>query len=414
MVDVCECAANWRVEIVDLLSGVVTHTITPISFEFETVFLSAGRGTITFDARAAELTGGQIVLNLGEISPGQAGIYFARIHGGDATPAVPVNMFGGYIETLQSASDGVITLGFAEIQKYLDYRLIRSDLTFTGINQNNIPQNLVDYASGTNTAGGTVDPIPGPGIQLFGAAALSGVLRDRTYLGIDRKAIGEAIKEYIQIEDGPVYQMGHFRNPTGWRSVMRFSDTVEQFTDIKTIEWSQMTDLSIGLDANELANTIDAFGDPAPDGTPLLFTAPNPASTFLPRFDAAATFSGVSSIVTLNQHANGYQDDHYGTTLNLGLYFSGLEYGQSAGGTSLTLDDFVPGYEVDLDIQSPYWIIEAGSAFPSSYTAHIGRVSVSVGLEGPEQVTVQIVSGDAGPGSPGFISGSGSDCVDCY
>lgn len=414
MVDVCECAANWRVEIVDLLSGEVTHTITPIRFEFETTFLAAGRGSITFDARAAELTGGQIVLNLGEISPSQAGIYFARIRGGDATPEVPVNMFGGYIETLQSGSDGVITLGFSEMQKYLDYRLIRSDLSWVGVNQNIIPSELVEYTRGANLSGGTVDPIPGPGIQLFGEAAPGAVLRDRNYLGVDRKNIGEAIKEYIQIENGPVYRMSHVRNLTGWQSVMRFSDEVEQVGDLKTIEWSQITDLRVGLDGNELANTIDAFGDPAADGTPLIFTASNPASTFLPRFDAAPSFSGVSSVVTLNQHAFGYQNDHYGTTLNLSLDFSGLEYGQSAGGTSLTLDDLVPGYEVDLDIQSPYWIIEAGTGFPSSYTAHVGRVSVTVDEEGPEKVTVQIVSGDAGPGSPGFISGSGSDCVDCY
>jgi hypothetical protein len=414
MVDVCECAANWRIEMVDLLSGEVTHTITPISFEFETAFLEAGRGTITFDARAAERTGGQIIQNLGEISPSQAGIYFARVHGGAATPAEPVNMFGGFIETLQSASDGVITLGFAEMQKYLDYRLIRSDLSWTGVNQNIIPSTLVEYTRGANLSGGTVDPIPGPGIQLFGSAAPGVVLRDRNYIGVERKNIGEAIKEYIQILDGPVYQMSHFRNPTGWRSVMRFSDTVEQFTDIKTVEWSQLTDLSVGLDGNELANVIDAFGDPEEDGTPRIHTAPNPASTFLPRFDAAPTFSGVTNLTTLNQHAFGYQNDHYGTTSDLRLYFSGLEYGQSAGGTSLTLDDFVPGYELALDIRSPYWEIEAGPQFISSYTAHVGRVSVAVGLEGPEQVTVQIVSGDAGPGSPGYISGSGSDCEDCY
>src|SRR3546814_12166239 len=89
-------------------------------------------------------------------------------------------------------------------------------------------------------------------------------------------------------------------------------------------------------------------------------------------------------LVTLNQHAFGYQSDHYGTTSDLRLFFSGLEYGQSAGGSSLNLDDFVPGYELALDIRSPYWEIEAGPQFISSYTAHVGRVSVAVGLEGPE------------------------------
>src|SRR3546814_11966753 len=106
-------------------------------------------------------------------------------------------------------------------------------------------------------------------------------------------------------------QMSHFRTPTGWRSVMRFSDEVEQFTDIKTVEWSQLTDLSVGIDGNELANVIAAFGDPEEAGTPPIFTAPNPAARFLPRFHAAPTFSGVSSLLTLNTHPFVYQNAHH-------------------------------------------------------------------------------------------------------
>lgn len=410
--DVCECAANWRIEMTDLLTGVVQHTITPIQFEFETTFLEAGRGSITFNLRTSEVTNGEVFQNLEEISPGLAGIFFSRIRGGAATPQDPVHMFGGYIETLESGSDGTVTLGFSEMQKYLDFRLIRSDLSWSGVNQNVIPATLVEYTRGENVSGGSVDPIPGPGIPLFGAAALGSVLRDRTYLGVDRKPIGEAIKEYLQIIDGPVYQMSHVRNPDGWRSVMRFSDVVEQ-TEVKTIEWSQLTDLSINLDANGLANTIDAFGEPFADGSPNIQTQPNPASTFQPRWDAAPSFPTVSNPSTLNGHASGYQQDHYGTTVDVRLFFSGLEYGQTTGGPTLTLDDLVPGYEVALDVRSPYWELEAGPQFISSYVAQVGRVSVAVGLEGPEQVTVQIISADAGPGSPGFISGSPNNCEDC-
>src|SRR3546814_13100862 len=142
------------------------------------------------------------------------------------------------------------------------------------------------------------------------------------------------------------------------------TDTLFPYTTL----FRSLTDLSVGIDGNELANVIDAFGDPEEDGTPRIFTAPNPAAGFLPRFDAAPTFSGVSSLVTLNQHAAGYQNDHYGTTSDLRLFFSGLAYGPSAGGTSLTLAHFVPGYELALDIRSPYWEIEAGPQFISSYT----------------------------------------------
>lgn len=411
--DVCECAANWRIEMTDLLTGEVRYVVTPEQFEFETNFLQAGRGSITFNTRTSEATNGSVLINPNDIAPGEAGIYFARIQGGVATPAEPVNMFGGYIETLESGSDGRVTLGFSEMQKYLDYRLIRSDLSWIGVNQNAIAAALVEYTRGANLSGGSIDPIPGPGIQLFGSANLSAINRDRNYLGVDRKVIGEAIKEYIQIINGPVYQMSHFRNSGVWRSVMGFSDEVEQFTAIKTIEWSHLSDLSIGLDANGLANTIDAFGEPFADGTPNIQTQPNPAAGFLARFDAAPTFDGVSVPATLNQHAAGYQEDHYGTTVEVKLFLSGLEYGQTSGGPTLTLDDLSPGFEVALDVRSPYWVLEAGPQFPSSYVTRVGRVSVAAGLEGPEQVTVQIVSDAETPGTPGFISGSPSDCVDC-
>lgn len=414
MADVCECAANWRIELTNLLTGEVRHVVTPTQFEFETSFLEAGRGSLSFNARSPEFTGGQILQNLQDVAPGEAAVYISRIHGGTATPQEPIPMFGGYVETMQTGSDATITLGMAEMQKYLDFRLIRSDLSWTNVNQNVIPASLVDYTRGANLNGGSVDPIPGPGIQLFGSAGLTSLPgRDRNYSGIARKNIGEAIKEYIQIINGPVYQMSHFRNDGVWRSVMRFTDEVEQFTDIKTVEWSQLTDLAFSLDANGLANMIDAFGDPEEDGTPRIYTAPNPAETFLARFDAAPTFSGVTNLTTLNNHAFGYQNDHYSTALNLQLMFSGLEYGQVGGAPTLTLDDLVPGYEVALDIDSGFWKFEAGPQFPSSYKARVGRVSVSVGLEGPEQVSVQVIAEDPGPGSPGFITGGEVDCVDC-
>ena len=413
MADVCECAGNWRIEIANLLTGEVRHVVTPISFEFETVFLDAGRGSLTFNGRTPETTGGQVLTNLGDVAPGEAAIYFSRIRGGLATPDNPIHMFGGYVETMQTLSNGEITLGIAEMQKYLDFRLIRSDLSWSDTNQNSIPADLVDYTRGANLSGGSVDPIPGPGIQLFGSSGLSAITRDRTYLGIDRKVIGEAIKEYIQILNGPVYQMYHYRNPGGWRSVIRFTDEVEQ-GEVKTVEWSQLRDLSFSLDSNGLANTVDAFGEPFADGSPNIQTHANPASTFLPRFDAAATFPTVSSVPTLNNHAFGYQEDHYSLALDLRLMFSGLEYGQTAGGTTLTLDDLIPGNEVALDINSGLWKFEAGPQFESSYQARVGRVSVSVGLEGPEQVTAQIISGeDGGPGSPGFIGAGPVDCEDC-
>jgi hypothetical protein len=167
--------------------------------------------------------------------------------------------------------------------------------------------------------------------------------------------------------------------------------------------------MKVFADGNGLANQIDAFGDPEEDGTPRIATADSPFS-FRPRFDAAPTFNGVSNLITLGQHAVGYQDDYRDPALAVQLYFSGIEYGQAAGAITLTLDDLVPGNVANIDIRSPYWVLEGGPDMPGTHITSIGRVSVAAGPEGPEQVTAQIIT-DTFPGS--VLSTPPDDCVDC-
>src|SRR3546814_9366774 len=77
-----------------------------------------------------------------------------------------------------------------------------------------------------------LDPVAGPGIQLVGNT--SGPLtidRDRTYVGNERKFLGEAIRDFIQILDGPVYRLEHSRNfsvTADWGTIMTFSNVWEQ------------------------------------------------------------------------------------------------------------------------------------------------------------------------------------------
>lgn len=418
MVDVCECAANWRVELTDLLTGAIEHLIVPVSFEFETTFLEAGRGTITFNRRGETDTLEAGYVSANDMFPGATGIFFQRIAGGAATPHEPVNMFGGFIETMQGNSDGTVTLGFAELQKYLDYRLIRSDLVFTADQQTTIASNLVLYARGENIDGGSVDPAPALGIPLIGGAGGSAFTRDRTYLAVDRPVIGDMIKQLIGVEDGPVYEMQHHRETTpivglteNWWTEMGFFDELTQPSPAKFITWHHVTDLTLNVDGNGMANQIDAFGDPEPDGTPRISTADS-ATSFLARFDAAPAFSGVTNLITLGQHASGYQRDHMDPALNLQLNFTGLDYGTAAGDSTLSIDDLVPGRNVNIDIQSPNWTIDGGPDMPGSGThiPSIGRVSVAVGQEGAEQVTVQIIV-DSYPGN--MLSAQPIDCVDC-
>jgi hypothetical protein len=416
MAQVCECAPNWRIELTNLLTGAVTHSIVPVSFDFETAFLEPGRGSITFNRRGNSpgLSAGYVSAN--DAMPGTTGIFFQRIRGGNATPHEPVTMFGGYVETFQGNSDGTVTLGLAELQKYLDSRMVRSDLVFTGESQTAIAANLVLYARGENFDGGSVDPSPALGIPLIGGFGTSAINRDRTYLAVDRPMIGELIKQLVAVEDGPVYELMHHRNggpipglTENWWSEMGFFDTIPQPTPAKFITWDHLTDFTINVDSNGMANQVDAFGDPEADGTPRISTANSPVP-FEPRYDAAPAYQGVSSLVTLNQHAAGYQSDHMFPALNLQLNFSGLDYGQGAGAPTLNIDDLRPGLAMNVDVDSPNWRFDGGPEMTGSHIPRIARVSVSAGQEGVEQVTAQLML-DSFPGN--MLSAQPSDCVDC-
>ncbi len=397
--DFCECAANWRIELVRLTTGEVLKVIIPTQFEFEMVYLEAGRGTISFNRHGVQPFSNRSeagFLQMLQMYPKSVGIYFSRTAGGSATPAVPVPMFGGIIETFEGTSDGTVTLGFNEIQSYLDSRSIRSDLVFTAQDQRAIAQALVEYASGTNVLGGSVDPILGPGIQLIGGQGGAGAFnRNRTYLAVDRKFIGEALREFVAIIDGPVYSMSHSRQTITdvWTSEMLFRDTWFQGSPFPVIAWHHLTDLKFTMDGNGTANLVDAFGEPAADGTPLIQTF-WPGGTFgsMPRYDAAPTFDTVSVASTLFDQAEGYHSDHADLAGNIQLSLSGLDYGTAAGAPTLTIEDLTPGNEVSLDIVSPHWAIKGGYTVPlSTAQPKIGRLSVAVGLEGPEQITVQIM-----------------------
>lgn len=417
MAQVCECAANWRIELTDLLTGAITHVITPVSFEFETALMEPGRGTITFNRWGNQVGFSAGFVSANDMLPGTTGIFFSRIAGGAATPNDPVNMFGGFVETFQGNGDGTVTLGFAEMQKYLDYRLIRSDLVFTAVEQTFIGRDLVMYARGENINGGSVDPAPSLGIPLIGGLGASAFFRDRTYLAADRPVIGDMIRQLVGVEDGPVYEMFHYRTSgipgltDNWYSEIAFFDELTQPSPAKFITWDHLTDFTLNLDSNGLANQIDAFGDPEEDGTPRIATANSPVS-FEPRYDAAPAFQGVTNLITLGQHAAGYQADHMFAGLNLQLNFTGLDYGTSFDSPTLNVDDLLPGRHVNIDVDSPNWRFDGGPDMPDSgsHIPSIGRVSLAVGQEGAEQVTVQIII-DSFPGN--MLSAPPSDCVDC-
>lgn len=401
-VEACECANNWRVHLTLLTTGDIVKVLTPISFEFQMSFERAGQGSVTFNRQGiasgtAGLSGINSFVDMIEMYPRQVGIYFTRTAGGTATPENPETVFGGIVQTFDADSDGTVRLGFTEVQSYLDYRLIRSDLTFPSIDQRIIAANLVQYARGENSplpsGGGSQDPILGPGITLFGAVAggAGTIFRDRTYLASDRKYIGDALREFIEIVDGPTYFMDH--NSPGL-SFMAFADNWNQSTPYPTVTWHHLTDFKPNIDSNMMANLVDAFGRQV-DGEDAFIESTGfvPVLVDAPRYDAAPVFDTVTVASTLQDHALGYLADHRDVAGQFQLIFSGLDYGTSAGESVLSIGDFIPGNYLNLDIRSPHWGFRSVvDQVDSAEQPRVGRLSVAAGPEGPEQVTVQLIA----------------------
>lgn len=416
----CECAANWRVELVELTTGIPLAVVVPVSFEFETDFLQAGRGSITFHRKGIgqnndllnerdPFTGFQYV-PLFNMYPKRMGIYISRLEGGGATSLAPVPMFAGIVDTLDGTSAGFVTLGFTEIQAYLDMRLIRSDLTFTAVDQTEIAAQLVAYAQGTNTLGGSTDPDPAEGIELYGVSVPTlGTNRDRTYLAKDRQFIGDQLSELIGVNGGPVYQMEHIRSGGLWRSNMNFYDEIPQ-TAVKTISAANVQDFKVSLEGKDLANLIDAMGQADIDGIrPIATSGYSALLISMPRYDATPVYDTVSDTAVLLTHAVGYARDHNDAASEFQFMFSGLDYGGPNNVNTLDIGDLVPGNQVHLDVHSQNWRINTVDL--AETVARIGRVSVSVPQKGTEQVSAQVVSNnmDNIASQDGFFY----PCVDC-
>jgi hypothetical protein len=391
-----------------------------VSFEFQSNFLTAGRGSITFHRKGVsrtdilvELGAQEVFVPIFDMYPRRIGIYISRLAGGTATGLDPVPMFAGIVDSMAGAANGLVTLGFFEIQQYLEFRLIRSDLTFTAVDQTEIAAQLVLYARGENTLGGSTDSEPANGIRLFGASNPTlGTNRDRTYEADERPTIGRMIDNLLGVIGGPVYQMSHSRSAAGvWTSTMEFYDEIPQ-TVIETISAANLTDFSFALEGNELGNLIDAFGKPADDGTPLIATNNGSGSLLvsMPRYDATPAYPTVADFNELLENAQGYTIEHLDVAAQFAFMFSGLDYTGPTGTDPLDIGDLVPGNRIYLDVHSQNWRIQADESLPTAET-RIGSVSVSVEPEGPEKVTAQVIA--EGMDNIATADGFFYPCVDC-
>lgn len=190
---------------------------------------------------------------------------------------------------------GILTCGGNNLWDYFAHRYIRNDQTYTATDQFQIVQGLLLAAQfGLRESIGLTVRWP----------ALSGVLRDRTYLATERKQYRQAVEDLAEVENGfefsltaqwsggqPIFflDLAHPRRGQVTDHVWQLNKTVALAGD-----WTR--------DGTGFANRVDAIGS-GTGATKLIGTGQaNPAAL---RMEQIVTFTDVKVPATIDAHANG-------------------------------------------------------------------------------------------------------------
>jgi hypothetical protein len=196
-------------------------------------------------------------------------------------------------------TEGAVELTAEGWWSYVRRRAIRNTRVYTGWDQAAIAQDLVDVLPFYFSTGGDI------GLDTSGVVD-TGVLRDRTYNGFERKSIGEAVEQLGAVEDGFDWHVATEWGPGG-APLVRFlvdypaggrwsSHILELGTNVATMDVEE--------DASAMANVVDALGS-GEGSDRLLWTLSEGATRGdYPRLEVAPMWSDVTHINTLAGHAD--------------------------------------------------------------------------------------------------------------
>lgn len=206
-----------------------------------------------------------------------------------------VLLFPGILWTAK-ADIGANTLELAGEgpHSYFRRRLIRSTRSFTATDQLTIARTLIQEAqAAVNT-----------NIGVAAETATSGVLRDRTWLGYERKWVGEALEQLSAVEGG-----FDWRYAADWiggvpTATLRFTYPATGRRTAHVFEvGTNCSLLSYDEDGTTATNLVDALG--AGDGDDSLISSAANAAMQGPYriLEAVVAFSDVRNVDTLTIHA---------------------------------------------------------------------------------------------------------------
>lgn len=209
-----------------------------------------------------------------------------------------VIVWSGILWTARAGSQsGTLAIGGEGWWSYFRRRRIRLTKTYTATDHLAIAQDLINYAQG----------IGGGNIGIVVGAEVSGVLRDRTYNGYERKKIGEAIEQLASVQGGFDFAIDVAYDGTGTIvKTLRFGYPRRgRVTDLVWDLGANLEDLTQASDGARQANLVDALGAGDADAMLIATAADTSMLSAYPLLEDAITLKDVTVQSTLQAHAAG-------------------------------------------------------------------------------------------------------------
>lgn len=190
---------------------------------------------------------------------------------------------------------GTMRLSGGGLFSYLARRTIRTDLTYTGVEQTSIASGLINAHAAGFAAGD---------IGITAVPTATGVNRDRTYAGAERKPIAEAIQQLAAVENGFDFYVDTNWSAGQLATTMTFGYPATGRHTEHVLEWGRnCVALQVDYDGGAIANLVDAFG--AGNGpTQLVRTKSSPALMGpYPLLETQLAYGDVTRTSTLDAHA---------------------------------------------------------------------------------------------------------------
>lgn len=273
---------SYRVTYTTLPGGAIIGELPVSDLTFSTVLNAPGSFSATLPLDHAHGCG----IDAEALSPGRVAVFIERDN---------VCLWSGILWTMElDVKANSARLNGEGWLSYFRRRFIKADLSYTATDQTTIAAALIDYAQ--SATGGDVGIVTDP--------TATGVLRDRSFVGTERKEIGEAVEQLAEVRDGFHFAFVSDRQPTGFRTrfVTGYPETGRP-TDVVFDLNSNMELLTATVDGTALTNSVEIRG--AGEGAAALtYTAEDATSfTTTPLLETVESFTDVSEVATLTAKA---------------------------------------------------------------------------------------------------------------